>query len=145
MPLVSLNSARGNRIWIFVLMALAVLAFLAMRRDVGRAMKMRAESMAPGSVQKWKPGQQAKIVLELTAVHEGARAQGRLLEKQTETQYRQTPTLVRVAYDSATSVVMGKAADIRVGAAVRVTGTVQSDQTLKASQIVVLTGYVKVD
>ena len=134
----------SNRLWIFVLMGLAVLAFLAMRRDVSRAMKMKTETLAPAVANQLRPGESAKLVLELTTVDAGMSAQGRLLEKQSETSYKRTPELLRVVYDAATPVVMGKPADIHTGGVVYVSGQVQRDRTVQATQIVVLTGYVTV-
>jgi hypothetical protein len=49
-----------------------------------------------------------------------------------------------VKFNAQTKIVMGKPADVHAGAIVHVTGTVQKDRVIAAEQIVVLTGYVKV-
>ncbi len=43
-----------------------------------------------------------------------------------------------------TRYVMGKPADLRRSAVIRVTGTLDSDHHVDAEQIVILTGYVQV-
>jgi len=164
---------RSNRIWVFVLTGLAVLAFLAMQRGVSRAMKMKAEATPGAQVAQFKPGDAAKVVLELTRVGDGE-AEGRVLEKKTETVYRRTTASARVAWTGSTAIVMGKVPDLHAGAVIHVTGTVskgggeQAAQAearqaagsqmvrspvvtsqvvtskIVASQIVVLTGYVQV-
>src|SRR5271154_2967770 len=140
----SSNSSRTTRIWIILLTALALLSFLAVRRSVGKAMGMRAETTAGTSPAELKVGDEAKVVLEVTSVAPAASLEGNVLEKQTETEYRRTGNTVKVAFDATTPVVMGKASDLRQGAVVHVTAKMGSDHMLHASQIVVLTGYVKV-
>jgi hypothetical protein len=81
----------------------------------------------------------------LTSVTAGTRAEGRVLERQTETVYRRSANTVRVAFSASTPVVMGKTSDVQPGAVVHVSGTVGEDQTLNATQIVILTGYVQVE
>ena len=140
----SRNSSRTVRIWIALLVALALLSFLAMRRSIGKAMGMKAETTASSSVSQLKPGDEAKVVLELTHVTEASSVEGNVLEKQTETVYRRQGSTAKIAFDAATPLVMGKASDLHQGAIVHVTAKMGSDHTLHAAQIVVLTGYVKV-
>jgi hypothetical protein len=135
----------SNRRWIFLLAALALLAFLAMQRSVRRAMKMTVEAAPGAEMLRLKPGDATKVVLELTSVTAGTRAEGRVLERQTETVYRRSANTVRVAFSASTPVVMGKTSDVQPGAVVHVSGTVGEDQTLNATQIVILTGYVQVE
>jgi len=40
---------------------------------------------------------------------------------------------------------MGKAEDVRAGAVVHLTGTMQEDRSVAAQQIVILTQYVKIE
>ena len=111
----SFLSSRTARIWIVLLVALAVLSFLAMRRGIGKATQMKTETTSVVSAAQLKPGDEMKVVLEVTAVVPDASLTGNLLEKQTETVYRQTGNKVKLAFDVA-----------------------------RAQRIVVLTGYVKV-
>jgi hypothetical protein len=73
-----------------------------------------------------------------------ASVEGTVLEEQTETVYRRTGKAEKIAFDATTPVLMGKGSDVHVGAVVHVTAKVGSDQALHAEQIVILTGYVKV-
>ena len=139
-----LNSSRTNRIWIALLVALALLAFLAMRHSLGKAMRMQAETTAAPFLSQLKPGQEAKIVLEVTAVAPAASVEGSVLDKESETVYHRTANSMKILFDATTPVVMGKAEDIHPGAVVHITAKMASDHTVHASQIVVLTGYVKV-
>ncbi len=143
MTAASLNSSRTTRIWMVLLVALALLSFLAMRRSMGKAMNMKSETTAGGSLSRLKPGDEAKVVLEVTAVS-AASVKGTVLEKQSETVYRRTGNTVKIAFDTATPVVMGKASDIHEGAVVHITAKMGNDHVLRAGQIVVLTGYVTV-
>jgi hypothetical protein len=138
------NFSRTTRIWIVLLVALAVLSFLAMRRSMGRAIGMKAETTASSSLSQLKPGDEAKVVLELTHVTQAASLEGNVLEKQTETVYRRTGTTIKIAFDASTPVVMGKTSDVHKGAVVHLTAKMTNDHALHAEQVVVLTGYVKV-
>jgi hypothetical protein len=140
----SLNSSRSNRIWIVLLVALALLAFFAMRRSLGKAMQMNSEPTATAFIAQVKPGEEAKVVLEVTSVAPAVSVSGNVLEKQSETVYRRTGSTIKIAFDAATPVVMGKASDVQAGAVVHIKAKMGDDHLLHAEQIVVLTGYVKV-
>lgn len=140
----SQNHSRTAQIWIVALIALALLSFLALRRSMDKAMKMKAETTVASAIPQLKPGDEAKVVLEVTGVTAAASVEGNVLEKQSETVYRRTANTKKIAFDAATPVVMGKASDLRAGAVVHVTAKVGNDQTLHAEQIVILTGYVTV-
>jgi hypothetical protein len=138
------TSSRTIRIWMVVLIALALLSFLAMRRSLGKAMRMNSETTAASALPQIKPGEEVKVVVEVTAVAPGASVAGNTLEKQTETVYRRTGSATKIGYDDATPIVMGKAADVHEGAVLHITAKMGDDHVLHATQIVVLTGYVKV-
>jgi hypothetical protein len=144
MPSASLNSSRKTLIWIILLAALALLSILAMRRSLGKAMMMRAETTVDASPAQLRVGDKAKFVLKIKTATPAVSIEGETLEKQTETVYRRTGNTIKIAYDAATLVVMGKASDVREGAVVHVTVKVSNDRVLHAEQIVVLTGYVQV-
>ncbi|MFY9844281.1 MAG: hypothetical protein WA718_01850 [Terriglobales bacterium] len=139
-----LNSSRTNRIWIPLLVALALLAFMAMRHSMGKAMRMQAETTPALFLSKLKPGQVAKIVLEVTAVAPAASVEGSVLDKESETVYHRTANSMKILFDATTPVVMGKSEDIHPGAVVHITARMASDNMVHANQIVILTGYVKV-
>ncbi len=138
----SANSSRSNRIWIVILVALALLSYLAMRRSMVKAMGMNSATTAGSSLAQLKPGDEAKAVLELTTVTTTS-LEGKMLEKRTETDYRRTGARLKIAFDAATPVVMGKASDVHQGAVVHIKARMGPDHILHAEQIVILTGYVK--
>ena len=139
-----LNSSRNYRFWIALLVVLALVSFFAMRRSMVKAMGMKAETTSGASLQQLKTGDEVKLVLELAGVKGPASIDGTVLEKQTETVYRRTAEKATITFDSSTPVVMGKASDIHDGAVIHVTAKMTGDRTLRAEQIVILTGYVKV-
>lgn len=139
-----LNSSRINRVWIVLLIALALLSVLAMRRSMNKAMGMKVETTASGSLAQLKAGDEAKVVLQVTRVVPNANIEGTELEKQTETAYHRSGNVVKIAFDGNTPVVMGKATDVHEGAVVHITAKMASDHVWHAEQIVVLTGYVTV-
>jgi hypothetical protein len=138
---------RGStfRRWL-VLEVVAILLIGFAVWNVGRrAFKMEAAAAASNSrIEQLTPGDKIKVVLELKSADAMRSAQGVLLEKQGEDLYRRTGTAVRMTFDPNVPVVMGKLADIHAGAVVHVTGTVVQDGGIAASQVVILTGYVKV-
>jgi hypothetical protein len=140
----SANSSRSTRIWILVLVALAILSFFAMRRSVVKARAMRAESTVGVSPQQLKVGDEVKVVLEVTGVAGAASVEGNVLEKESERVYRRASNTAKIAFDAETPVVMGKAADVHSGAVIHIAAKMGADRVLHASKIVILTGYVKV-
>ena len=142
MSLASTNSSRSNQIWIVLLIALALLSFLAMRRSLTRAMGMNVATAPPSSLAQLKAGDQAKVVLELTSVT-AASLEGEILEKQSETNYHRIGNTIKIAFDATTPVVMGKASDVHQGAVVHIKAKMGTDHLLHAEQIVILTGYIK--
>ncbi len=149
----SQNFSTSTRVWIVLLLALALLSFFAMRRSVGRAMGMKVETTVIASQAEFKPGDEAKVVVEITSVVSQSNVsqsivsqsiEGNVLEKQSETIYRRGGNTIKVSFDASTPVVMGKTSDIHPGAVVHITATMGNDHILHAKQIVVLTGYVKV-
>ena len=140
----SLNSSRKTQLWIFALVILAVLSFLAMRRSMVRGMNMSVATTASASTGETNVGAITKLVMEVKAVDPNATASGNALEKQTEAVYRRTGATVTVNFDAATPIVMGKTSDVHAGAVVHITAKMGADRLLHAEQIVILTGYVEV-
>lgn len=109
-----------------------------------------AESMAVVAdsvkdVQQAKPEEKSKIVLEVEDANQQGTIHGKLLQKKTEEIYTRTATEVVVHSSSDAKMVMGKREDVHKSAVVHVTGTVRADKSINAEQIVILTGYVKVE
>ena len=136
-PFLAKSSNRGS---VFLLVLLACLALAAMW--AGRSMKMKAQAAGPAPLLVLKPGEVAKIVFEVTAMPSDNDLTGKLLEKQDETHYTRTATEVELIPVAKTAIVMGNRADIRKGAILHVTGTLDENHILHANQLVVLTEYV---
>ncbi len=139
-------SSKSNRpLWIFLLAALAALSLGFVWSGVGRMMRMQTQAANHAEFAQLKARDEAKIVLEVKETAPEGRLRGNLLEAKDETHYARTAKQVDVGWGKDTKIVMGKAEDIRMGAVLHVTGKVAADYSLQASQIVILTGYVKVD
>jgi hypothetical protein len=109
-----------------------------------------AESMpvVAGSVkdlQQAKPEDKTKIVVEVEDEDQQGTIHGKLLQKKTEEIYTRTGTAMVVQSSAETKMVMGKREDVHKSAVIHVTGSVRADKSISAEQIVILTGYVKVE
>jgi hypothetical protein len=134
--------------WIFLLAAIAALTLGIAWRGAGRMMRMHTEAASSSEFAGLKAEDETKIVMENTDVSQGDSAgwhfRGRLLEKRDETHYARTANTAEVAWGKETALVMGKEEDLHAGAVVHVTGTMSKDRSVRAKQIVILTGYVQV-
>jgi Na+-transporting methylmalonyl-CoA/oxaloacetate decarboxylase gamma subunit len=88
-------------------------------------------------------GQKTKVVIEISQAANGT-IRGQVLQQKSETVYARTSTPAVVHSNAQTKIVMGKREDVRAGAVVHVTGSSENDHSITAEQIVILTGYVKV-
>jgi hypothetical protein len=138
---VSIKSSRP--VWILMLAALAALSLAFVWSGAGRMMRMQTRAASSAEFAQLKAEDETKIVIEVSEASEG-RIRGKLLEKQDETHYSRTSTLADVSWGKDTVLAMGKAEDMRAGAIVHVTGKVAEDRSVRARQIVILTGYVQV-
>jgi hypothetical protein len=136
---------RARTVW-FVLIALVALLFTFVVWKSGSVAKMMSAAAASDEQDfaRSAVGSSAKFVLEIAEAGSEGKITGKLLQKKTEEIYTRTATAVTVQSNRQTKIVMGKSADVHAGAVVHVTGTVQKDQVIAADQIVILTGYVKV-
>ena len=134
--------------WIFLLAALAVLSLGFAWRGAGRTMRMHTEAASNEEFALLKADAETKIVIEVAEVSGGGGSEGhlrgKLLEKQDETHYTRTANQAEVTWRKGTALVMGKAEDIHAGAVVHITGKMSTDRSVRATQIVILTGYVQV-
>jgi hypothetical protein len=137
------SSGSSRRAWVFVLAVLAALSAAFVWHGAERAMKMQPEAASQAQFAQLKPQESAKVVVEVAETSAGE-IRGKLLDKQDDTHYTRTKNEARTHWDASTAIVMGKAADVRVGAVLHVTGTLAADHSLQARQIVILTGYVQV-
>ncbi len=136
---------RARVVW-FVLIALVALLFTFVVWKSGSMAKTMSAAAASDEqdFSRSAVGSSAKFVLEIADASSEGKITGKLLQKKTEEIYTRTATAVTVQSNRQTRVVMGKPADVHAGAVVHITGTVQKDQVIAADQIVILTGYVKV-
>jgi hypothetical protein len=136
---------RARTVW-FVLIALIALLFTFVVWKSGSMAKTMSAAAASDEqdFSRSAVGSSAKFVLEIAESGSEGKLTGKLLQKKTEEIYMRTAKAVTVQSNSQTKIVMGKPADVHAGAVVHVTGIVQKDQVIAADQIVILTGYVKV-
>ena len=129
--------------WVVLLAALAVLSAAFVWRGAEKAMKMQTAAASGSEFAQAKEQESVKVVVEVSETPVGE-IRGRLLDRQDDAHYIRTKGEARIHWDSSTAIVMGKTADVRVGAVLHVTGTVTGDHSLQAREIVILTGYVQV-
>jgi len=116
----------------------------------GRGVRLRAERMKAADTQAsaflaMKAGTETSAVVLLDGVA-GKPLNGRLLERETDTVYRNTNatgSTIDAVLMPETSVVMGKPEDIVPSAIVQVSGTLDANHSLQANEIVILTRYVR--
>ena len=135
--------SRRRLIWLLTILA-ATLAIAAIVNDVTRrAAGMRVATTRAAALRQAAPGTLVKAVVKLESAGKTNVYGAELLESIDATSYRETPRHIDVALNDATKVVMGSGSDINPGAIVHVTGTIDEKGTLRASQVVILTGYVR--
>lgn len=132
--------------WIIFLLVLACVAVWTIRGVLVRAQQMSTADTPASMFAAIPPGTSAKAVVRLESV-KGKELKGALLEKQSDTVYllpiESTPAVFAVLTPD-TSVVMGKPEEITVGAVVQLAGTIDASHVLQTTQVVILTGYVRV-
>ena len=135
----------GRKAWAVFTAVVIALGALAIWRSADASKTMSAAAASDEKqFSESTPGSKTNFVMQINEVTAEKIIRGRLLQRKTEELYTGTSTSVKVQFGDYTSVVMGKLADVRAGAIVHVTGTVHDDHSMQAEQIVILTGYVKV-
>ena len=138
------NQNHARRVWFVLIAVVILLVGVAVWDSARMSVSMSAAASDEKQFAQTAPGTAIKIVVEIaTSATEGT-LKGKLLQKKTEEIYTRTASSVAVRWDTQTKIVMGKEADIHPGAVVHVTGTVRDDHAIQADQVVILTGYVKV-
>jgi len=133
--------------WIAFLLLLTAAVGLASRSVLVRVSRMKAADTSVSAFIKMPPGTFTKVVVRVEKVA-GGHLTCTLLQRETDAVYR-LPAAASGAEVSAvlrpdTPIVMGKPADIVPGAIVQLAGVLDQTHTLRASEVVVLTGYVRV-
>ena len=132
--------------WVIFLAALAAVAVWAVRGVWVRAQQMSTADTTASAFASIAPGSSAKAVVRLDSV-KGNELKGTLLERQSDTVYHLPSATTRpviAVLTPDTSVVMGRPQDIAVGAVVQLAGTIGANHVLQPTQVVILTGYVRV-
>jgi hypothetical protein len=132
--------------WVCFLLVLALASTWAARGVLVRAAQMKAADTPASSLYTMPAGTHTKFVVSLDLVS-GPRLEGTPLERVADTLYRRPVTKVPpIVADLTpeTSVVMGKPQQIVPGAVVQLAGIVDRNHALQATQVVILTDYVRV-
>jgi uncharacterized protein YdeI (BOF family) len=137
-------TTRGRVGWFAIIAVIALLAIFAVWKSASMSKSMSAAASDEKQVLQSAPGTKTKFVLEIGEPTAEGTIRGQLLQKKTEEIYARTTTSVTVQFNAQTNFVMGKKSDIHAGAVVHITGTVKDDHRVQAEQIVILTGYVKI-
>jgi len=138
------NQGRSRLVWFVLVAAVVLLAALAVWNSARMSVSMSAAASDEPQFAQTAPGTSTKIVVEISESAPEGTAKGKLLQKKTKEIYTRTASNVTLGWNSQTKMVMGKEADIHPRAVVHVTGKVRSDHSIEAEQVVILTGYVKV-
>jgi hypothetical protein len=85
-------------------------------------------------------GDQVEVALEVTLVPDDGPVSATVLERGDQGVYRRSARTLRVGWGPDTSLVMGRATDIRPGAIVQARGHMTPGELLEADRIVILTG-----
>ncbi len=131
---------------LWVLATLVVIAALGgIAFDVARrAGSMHVAATDTSALLNAPAGAPVKAVLHLGSAAGINIYDAEILDSVNTTTYRGSRSRIRIALSPDTSVVMGAGADVKPGAVVQASGTMAASHTLRASQIVILTGYVRV-
>lgn len=138
------NQSRARRVWLVLIAAVLLLVTLVVWNSARMSVSMSAAASDEHQFAQTAPGTSTKIVVEIAASAPEGTLKGKLLQKKTEEIYTRTASSVTLHWNTQTKIVMGKEADIHSGAVLHVTGTVRNDRAIQAEQMVILTGYVKV-
>jgi hypothetical protein len=130
--------------WSSFLLLLTVFMVWAVRGVLLRADQMKAADTPASASFRMTAGTQTNAVVLLDEVA-AKDLKGRLLERETDTIYRQPGTdapAIAAVLTPETAVVMGQPEDIVPGAIVQLSGILDAHHALESNQIVILTGYV---
>jgi hypothetical protein len=136
--------ARRALLWTAAALGLAVIVGVIGFDVVRRAAKMQAATSSVAAVKQAQPGKKIKVVVRLSGPASPGTYTGRVLESADGSVYHATPATIRIVYGDDTSVVMGGAADIKAGAILEAIGSMEDADTLRASQVVILNGFVQI-
>jgi hypothetical protein len=131
--------------WTIFLLVLIIVMVWAVRGVLERAERMQTANTSASMFARTAPGSPAKAVLRLDQIV-GAHLKGTLLERDSDTAFRLPigrGSAVAAILTPETSIVMGRPQDIAPGAVVQLAATLDKNRVLRANQVVILTGYVR--
>jgi len=107
-------------------------------------MMLSARPVSEGQLASSAVGDLVEVALEVTLVHDDEPVTAIVLERSDQGTYRRSGRTLRVHWGPDTSLVMGRATDIRSGAVVQARGRLAAGEVLEADRIVILTGNAAV-
>jgi hypothetical protein len=131
--------------WVLFLLLLAVAMGWAAKSLLARSSRMKMADISAQAFSTLAPGDKMMAVARIDTVTE-QNLKATLLERVNDSVYRKSRargSSITAVLTPETSVAMGKSEDIVPGAIVQLAGTVDGDHVLHASQVVILTGYVR--
>ena len=138
--------SRGlSMLWVLVAIATLSIGALGLFRFTSLYRSMTVTAAPSSQLDSAAPGSTIKLAIEIANIPSPDSFRGKLLRKKTEEIYVRTNAQVSVHSNDQTKMVMGKASDVHAGAVVHVTGRARNDHSVDANQIVILTGYVKIE
>ena len=139
------QSCGSSTLWLLVAIAILVIVALGLFRFTSLYRTMSVTAAQSSELDSAAPGSSIQLVIEIANTPSPDRFRGKLLTKKTEEVYARTNTQASVHWNDQTKMVTGKSSDLHAGAVVHVTGTVRNDHRVDADQIVILTGYVRIE
>ena len=143
MPSIEQSTRLRTKVAVLLIAVGVVAIVFVLWNSVRRVGSMTAAAAGEQEFAQTNASEKTKTVIEIDSAADGT-IKGKLLQKKSETLYARTDTSTVVHSNPQTKIVMGKDGDVRPGAVVHVTGVTGKDRSIAAEQIVVLTGYVKV-
>lgn len=140
----SRNSNGKSRLGIALAIVVLLIGVLGLFRFTSMYRSMSVTAAQAPELNSAPPGSVVKVVLEIGDASPSD-FRGKVLTKKTEEVYVRTKSQSSVHWSDQTKMVMGKSFDVHSGGIVHVTGKVRQDRSIDADQIVILTGYVKID
>jgi len=132
--------------WTIFLVLLGAVSVWSVRSTLVHAKRMAPSETSAAVFSTLQPGARASAVVQLDKIA-GESLTGTLLQRESDTVYHREVSdnnLVSAVMTPKTAVVMGKAEDLVPGAVVQIAGTLDKNHVLRADQVVILTGYIRV-
>ena len=127
-----------------IMFSIAVIAAIAIPALMMRGMMMPPDALSAAALRSSPAGTAVDIVMDVASTRPNDLVEGTLLTANADGSYSRSTAEVLVRLASSTTFEMGTLADIRPGAFVGVKGTQSAARaTIEASQVVILTGYLR--